>query len=72
MDFLWGHYKDHVHAISSRTVEDLVAQLEVTLIAADAIMLTRVGEHNLLSTAVCFEMDGDRFEHLFHYEAPVV
>jgi hypothetical protein len=63
LDFGWGSSKDQVCAISCRTIEVHVEQLEVPVIAVDVSMLRCVGEYNLLPTAVSPEMDGGRFEH---------
>jgi hypothetical protein len=60
---LWGHQKKHVHAVASRTFEDL-ARLEAAVTAVDAIMLTHVWWSAVWYTAVCLEIDGGHFRHL--------
>jgi hypothetical protein len=62
--FLWGHLKEQVYTVPPRTIEDLVARLQAAVTTVDANMLRRVPENAVRRTAVCLEMDGDRFEHL--------
>jgi hypothetical protein len=73
-DFLlpYGNMKNHVYALPPRTIEDVVVVLKRAVTTVDANMLRHVGEDAVRRTALCLEMDGGRFEHLFNYEASVV
>jgi hypothetical protein len=62
--FLWGHLKEQVYTVPSRTIENLVARLQAAVTMVDANMLRRVRENAVWPAAVCLEMDGGRFEHL--------
>jgi hypothetical protein len=45
MDFLmWGHVKEHVYAVPTRTVEDLVARLPAADTSVDTNILRRLEE----------------------------
>jgi hypothetical protein len=48
----------------SRTIENLVAKLQAAVTMVDANMLRCGRENGVQCTAVCLEMDEDRFERL--------
>jgi hypothetical protein len=58
--FLWGHLKEQVYTVPSRTIEDLVARLQAAVTTVDANMLRRARENVVRCTAVSL----GRFEHL--------
>jgi len=62
--FLWGYLKEHVYAVSPRSIEDLMARLQAIVATVDSNMLRVVQENVLRLTAVCLEVDGGRFAHL--------
>jgi hypothetical protein len=64
IDFLLrGNVKEHVYAVPSRAIEELVARLQAAVITVDVKMLRHVRQNSVRRTAVCFEMDGGRFDH---------
>jgi hypothetical protein len=52
-----GHLKERVYAVCPRIIGDLVARLQAAVTAVDAIMLRRVRENTVWSTAVSLEID---------------
>jgi hypothetical protein len=63
MDFFrWGNIKQHTYIVPPRIIVDLVARIQVTIIAVDGDMLKCVRECTVQHNAVCLEIDGGRFE----------
>jgi hypothetical protein len=62
--FVWGYMKEHVYAVLHRSIEGLAARFEAAVTTVDVNMFRRVRVNAVWRTAVCLEMDVDRFEHL--------
>jgi hypothetical protein len=61
---MWGHVKEHVYAVTPRTVDDLVARLPAADAAVNAKTYYDVWKSAMRRTACCLAIDGNRFQHL--------
>jgi hypothetical protein len=57
--FLCEPLKKHIHEVSPRTAENLVARFQAVVRRVDANMLRRVRCNAVRRSAVCLETDGD-------------
>jgi hypothetical protein len=58
--FLWGHLKEHVYTVPSRTVEYLVARLQAVMTVVDANMVACVRESAVHVMHCCLPGNGQR------------
>jgi hypothetical protein len=62
--FLWGNLKEHIFAISPRTIKNLVPRLQAAETVVNASMLRHVRQKAAWHMAVCREMGGGHCDHL--------